>query len=86
MNMTEVVKSFTSMQRRRMVLDMFDPQHGPEITSTAVFFFGDGPFVLEEVYIKKGRNEHDCTRIRMGGEEYYVIQSTETINDFLFGE
>lgn len=83
--MAEVVKSFTSMQRRRMVLDMFDPQHGPEIYSTAVFFF-DGSFVLEEVYIKKGRNEYDCTRIYMGGEEFYVIQSTETINDFLFGE
>lgn len=83
--MAEVVKSFTGMQRRRMVLDMFDPQHGPEIYNTAVFFF-DGSFVLEEVYIKKGRNEYDCTRIYMGGEEFYVIQSTETINDFLFGE
>lgn len=83
--MAEVVKSFTSMQRRRMVLDMFDPQHGPEIYNTAVFFF-DGSFVLEEVYIKKGRNEYDCTRIHMGGKEFHVIQSTETINDFLFGE
>ena len=84
--MAEVTKSFTSMHRRRMVLDMFDPQHGPEIYSTAVFYFGDGPFVLKEVCIKKGRNEYDCTRIYMGGEEFYVIQSTETINDFLFGE
>ena len=83
--MAEVVRSDTRMVRRRMVLDMFNPQHGPEIYSQAVFFF-DGSFVLEEVYIKKGRNEYDCTRIYMGGEEFYVIQSTETINDFLFGE
>ena len=83
--MAEVVRSDTRMVRRRMVLDMFNPQHGPEIYSQAVFFF-DGSFVLEEVYIKKGRNEYDCTRIHMGGKEFYVIQSTETINDFLFGE
>jgi len=84
--MAEINKSFERIQNRRMVLDMFDPQHGPEITNTAVFYFGDGPFVLKEVCIKKGRNEYDCTRIYMGGEEFYVIQSTETINDFLFGE
>ena len=84
--MAEINKSFERIQNRRMVLDIFEPQHGPKITNEAVFYFGDGPFVLKQWDIKRGREEHECTVILMGGQEYYVTQSIETINDFLFGE
>lgn len=86
----EINKSFKQIQNRRMVLSLMIPRKGytpsPDYVEQSVFYFGDGQFVMWPVVAKWSDEEY--TAIQMAGFEkpFMVLESIETINDFLFGE
>ena len=89
--MTEVEKSLTMIQRRRMVLTVVgNSGSGYDLRDReqCVFYFGDGQFILRPITVRTGNCEEDCTAIHMGGSGdnwFVVLEDIETINDFLFG-
>tara|TARA_Y100000004_G_C8843510_1_gene381554 strand:- start:79 stop:354 length:276 start_codon:yes stop_codon:yes gene_type:complete len=89
--MTEVEKSLTRIQRRRMVLTVVgNSGSGYDLRNReqCVFYFGDGQFILRPITVRTGNCEEDCTAIHMGGsgdDWFVVLEDIETINDFLFG-
>ena len=92
----EVNKSFKQIQNRRMVLSLMTPRKGhspsPDYVEQSVFYFGDGQFVMWPVFRCNkafGKwSEEEYTAIQMAGFErpFMVLESIETINEFLFGE
>ena len=89
--MTEVEKSLTRIQRRRMVMTVVgNSGSGYDLRNReqCVFYFGDGQFILRPITVRTGNCEEDCTAIHMGGsgdDWFVVLEDIETINDFLFG-
>ena len=89
--MTEVEKSLTRIQRRRMVLTVVgNSGSGYDLRDReqCVFYFGDGQFILRPITVRTGNCEEDCTAIHMGGSGdnwFVVLEDIETINEFLFG-
>ena len=89
--MTEVEKSLTMIQRRRMVLTVVgNSGSGYDLRDReqCVFYFGDGQFILRPITVRTGNCEEDCTAIHMGGSGdnwFVVLEDIETINEFLFG-
>ena len=86
----EINKSFKQIQNRRIVLDVVNHNSSFALdlrdVTTAVFYFGDSPFVLKDIVIKSGDREEDCTEILFMGQTFTVLQTIEYINEFLFGE
>ena len=86
----EVNKSFKQIQNRRMVLSLMIPRKGytpsPDHVEQSVFYFVDGQFVMWPVVGNWSDDEY--TAIQMSGFEkpFMVLESIETINEFLFGE
>lgn len=88
----EINKSFKKIQNRRMVLSLMPPRKNrmpsPDYVEQSVFYFADGQFVMWPVTMWSDGKEEEYTAIWMSGFEkpFAVMESVETINEFLFGE
>ena len=88
----EINKSFKQIQNRRMVLSLMPPRKNrmpsPDYVEPSVFYFADGQFVMWPVTMLSDGKEEEYTAIQMSGFEkpFMVLESVETINEFLFGE